>query len=108
MNFSLLVFLLAFILMSCKKLVEVDPPITNPTSESVYKEDAVAITVLTGLYSDISGGAIFNISRRTGLSGDELSLWSGAVQNDIAYYTNNLASAAIIGATASGSEIWTA
>src|SRR2546421_10918213 len=80
------ILLLILNFTSCKKLVDVDPPITKVTAESVYNSDATAIAVLTGLYTQISGtnhlagaaGETTSLSIFGGLSADELNLWSGS------------------------------
>lgn len=84
--------------MGCKKLVEVDPPDTKITELNVYSSDATATAVLTGIYIKMSSSSLFNngltsMPLLTGLSGDELVLYSG-VSNDTysAFYTNSLTS----------------
>lgn len=104
--FAITVFSLS--ITACKKLVDVDPPNTQITSDNVYNNDATAIAVLNGLYSKlsstsyISGSAtISNISLWAGLSADEFTLWSNtttATQKQ--YYQNEL------GALTSGREFW--
>src|SRR5258708_38074149 len=76
------VFLLSIAVMpSCKKLVEVSSPGTSLTSENVYKNDATATAVLTGIYtkitlpSPLSAGTIDAISLISALSADELTLY---------------------------------
>lgn len=90
---------------SCTKLVEVNPPITGPNAESVYKEDATAIGVLTGIYTKISSSYfpsvnMLSISLFTGLSADELSIIDGIGQPFRPYYTNSLS------ATNVGIDFW--
>ncbi|WP_449435548.1 hypothetical protein [Pedobacter steynii] len=43
-----------FCALGCSKLVEVDPPVTSMNGELVFKDDASAIAVLTGVYSNLS------------------------------------------------------
>src|SRR3954467_3512606 len=93
------VFILSLSLLSCKKLVDVDPPITSTVADIVYSSDATAISVLTGLYTDISSGnmifpgTIASLPLFTGLSSDELVLSPlGFATERNAYYTNNLSS----------------
>lgn len=68
--------------ISCKKFVEVEAPPTSLTAKNVYTSDATAIAVLTGIYATMSNGTIAEglsgISIRTGLSSDELTLWSAS------------------------------
>jgi hypothetical protein len=81
---------------SCKKLVEVSAPVSSTNADNVYSSDATAIAVLNGIYIKLSQGGLFTgktgISFYTGLSADELTLYSGAsdiIQNS--YYKNKLA-----------------
>lgn len=82
---------------SCKKLVEIDAPITSLTAKNVYTDNATATAVLTGIYASMgSGGTNYTgyngLSLRTGLSGDELSLWAGGFDggDNQQLYENNL------------------
>jgi starch-binding outer membrane protein, SusD/RagB family len=96
----------------CKKLVEVDPPVTNYSSESVFNEVGTATGILNDLYSHLGGESFstnglsaVNISIKAGLSGDELNIWSGADQEDMAFYQNNLISNQVSGSR--GHVFWT-
>jgi hypothetical protein len=101
-KFPILIILLSAVLLlqtSCKKLVEVSVPVTAIAGNSAFTSDATAIAVLTAMYAKISGsslngaGSIPSITLFSGLSGDELTLWSGSTnQQEIAYYRNNLSS----------------
>src|SRR5437016_13938962 len=81
---------------SCKKLVEVDAPGNRITGSNVYNNDATAAAVLTGIYTAIStakslSDGISSLSMHAGLSADELTLWTGASNQDqIRHYTNTL------------------
>lgn len=96
---------------SCKKLVEVEAPVTSSNALNVYSSDATATAVLTGIYTDMSGAITLSfatgnksISLYTGLSSDELTLYSGVNNTTyLAYYKNSL-SAAID--PIAGSEFW--
>ena len=66
---------------SCKKLVEVDSPVTNPTEETAYKSNSTATAVLTGIYIRMIQGSAMSsgtesISFLSGLSADELNNYS--------------------------------
>jgi hypothetical protein len=94
-------------MLSCKKLVEVNPPTTSINGEIVFKNDASAIAVLTGIYTRMSQsgitGGLTSVSLFSGLSADEITLYSGV--DDISYlgfFTNSLTSA-----TSNCGEIWT-
>lgn len=94
--------------ISCKKLVEVDPPVANLTTQTAFTDENAAIAVMTGHFSALSSGVFFTsftgISKFTGLSSDELTLWNGV--SDIAqnsYYKNELFTN--VGGSA-GDECW--
>lgn len=94
--------------VSCKKLVDVDPPVANLTTQTAFGDDNSAIAVMTGHFSALSNATFFTsftgISQFTGLSSDELTLWSGSSDVDQqSYYTNALFSNA---AESSGDECW--
>jgi starch-binding outer membrane protein, SusD/RagB family len=113
---SLIMPFLLLITCGCRKLVDIEPPVTSISDQNVFETDNTAISVLTGLYSRISqtgltgtSGLAF-ISKKAGLSADELSLWSGANVNDVAYYSNSLAQNepnSVSAITAAGHEVWT-
>lgn len=75
--FILSIILLCF-LTSCKKLVDVDPPVTSTNSAIVFSTDANAIAALTGIYTQLSRdglltpGPLRSISLAAGLNSDEL------------------------------------
>lgn len=81
---------------SCKKFVEVDAPITSLNAKNVYTNDAAAAAVLTGVYAFIGNGQVFSgssgIGLCSGLNADELTLWSGGLNNENLrqFYQNNL------------------
>lgn len=94
MNRTISILIIIFITWSCKKQVEVGPPITNPTSASVYVSDAKAAQVLTGIYGRLSSqhnviqgnrGIAFN----TGLSSDELVGYPQGGTAVLSLYTNS-------------------
>ncbi|MEI3798230.1 MULTISPECIES: RagB/SusD family nutrient uptake outer membrane protein [unclassified Chitinophaga] len=101
--------LISFILfhISCKKLLDVNPPTTSINGNNIYTNDQTASAVLTGIYTNISATGITNsdlsaIGFITGLSGDELTLYSGSADLRLkAYYQNNLRS------ITSYTEFWT-
>lgn len=91
-------FLLVLNIFSCKKLVEVTPPVTNVNAENVYTTDATSIAAVTGIYAKISdqsanllsNNAINGISVFTSLSADELELFSLTSASLAPYYKNEL------------------
>lgn len=72
------IFLLSFlsVLWSCKKLIEIDPPIESIIGSEVFNSNTNAAAVLTGIYTTMSNPGIFtgknSIGVATGLAGDEL------------------------------------
>jgi hypothetical protein len=100
LNHILIILLCSLTLgfMSCKKMLEVDAPSTSITGGNVFDNDVTAAAVLTGLYTKLSGtsSTSFDVNTTTfwtGLSADELSLWSGVSdETQIAFYNNSLLS----------------
>ena len=94
---SIILFLIITIpTVSCKKLVEVDVPITSLTSLNTYNNDGTATSVLTGIFGSMGSGEVYTgssgISLRCGLSADELVLWNGGFNGGAnqQLYQNNL------------------
>ncbi|QHS61138.1 RagB/SusD family nutrient uptake outer membrane protein [Chitinophaga agri] len=79
---------------SCKKLIEVNPPINQIIGGEMYSSNANAASVLTGIYVDMSNDGIFTGSRSislvTGLSSDELISTTESFNILNIVYTNNL------------------
>jgi hypothetical protein len=83
--------MLSFVQTSCKKLVEVDAPITSVSDKVVYGSDITATAVLTDIYTQIVTSDVSRIYLFPALSSDELALFAGI--SDLgyqAYYQNNL------------------
>jgi hypothetical protein len=96
-----------FSLQSCKKFVEVNPPVTSVTGVSIFNSDATAAAVLTGLYTKIvpsnyTQTSLPIMSVYGGLSADELTLWSGITSGTSFNYYKN-----ILSASTNGAELWT-
>ncbi len=79
----------------CKKLVEVDPPITSPVTATVFTNNKMAASVMTGIYNrmiqfdgTMSSGSQ-SISLLVGLSSDELKNYSTTGIGE-EFYTNGL------------------
>lgn len=76
---SIMMLMLVFNLSACKKFVEVDPPITQLESSTVFTSDQTAIAAITGIYSNMmqtsdgfgSGGS-GSITVTSALYADEL------------------------------------
>lgn len=95
-------------IVSCKKLVDIQAPITSINQANVYANDATAIAVLTGIYIDMNGNTKYtgggSISLCAGLSADELTLWSGLTTDTRYYFYTNSLSTSIAGAP--GTDFW--
>jgi hypothetical protein len=103
-HFGMLALLL--LQFSCKKLVEVPPPVTAISGTNVNNNDATAISVLTGIYTNLSSsnigqGGITSLSFFPSLSSDELTLFTTSNQTYTQYYTNNLSAT-----NTQGSDFW--
>jgi hypothetical protein len=89
----------------CKKLVEVNAPVTSLSSANIYSTDPTAIAAVNANYTILSNFGPFarqfgGISGIAGLSADELTLYSGTSdQNLKQYYKNALAN--------NTSDLWT-
>lgn len=86
------------VIPSCKKMIVVNAPVTSTNAANVYKTDATATAVLTGIYSNMSKAnltsGITGLSLLASLSADELTLHNFTNQSALlkAYYTNALTS----------------
>lgn len=81
-------------LSSCKKLIEIDAPVTSTNEQIVFETDAMAVSVMTGVYAnmvDLIFSGNNGVSIYGGLSADEFTLWPGVNNaNLVALYKNNL------------------
>lgn len=111
--YQLIVILLISLIVvqtSCKKFVEVPPPVGSITENTVYASDATAISALTTLYSSMNTNPIQgaeysgSIALFAGLSADEYNL-SSSISSPIYlnYYHNKLTQSNM---PTSGSEHW--
>ncbi|RFM28228.1 RagB/SusD family nutrient uptake outer membrane protein [Deminuibacter soli] len=94
-NIYIIVFLAC--LLSCKKTVSVDPPVTNPVGGTVYETNSTAISVLSGVYAAASNiNSLVNgkngLSLYAGLSADELQTYPDLNSFLSLLYTNNITS----------------
>lgn len=82
-------------LCSCKKFVDIAPPSTRLSQESVYAVDATAAGVLTGLFTGLSltsplTGEV-SVSVRAGLAADELTFHESSLNSKFeGFYLNAL------------------
>jgi hypothetical protein len=106
-NLSIFFLLPLMIFTGCKKLVEAPPPTDQVSEKNVFSTDATAIGVLTDIYASMNAfdGPFLgykSTSIYTGLSSDELTLYSGALGGTLErYYYNDLS-----GTLLSGHELW--
>ncbi|PWS32205.1 RagB/SusD family nutrient uptake outer membrane protein [Pedobacter paludis] len=99
---SLAAICLLMLLPACKKFVEVDPPTTKLNTDNVFLQDGTAISVVTGIFSQMSakngaiagssGDDITHMCLYPGLSADELKLFSSINSTSplYSYYKNSL------------------
>jgi hypothetical protein len=94
------------ILQGCKKLIDVNPPVTSLTDASVYNSEATAISVMTGIYAQMAQTSSYNtqgfmsFNLYGALSADELSLYAGASTTPTSYFKNSLS------VNSAGYEYW--
>ena len=92
----LLAISILVITWSCEDFVDVDPPITEVISETVYTSDETAIAAIRGIYAEMmvssgfASGSANSITTIAGLSSDELLDFSGLIERT-ELVTNNLA-----------------
>jgi hypothetical protein len=89
----MLIVMLLAINFSCRKLITVDQPTNQLTSELVFNSDQSALSTLSGLYSKISSSASFLNGATTiyaGLASDELQNTTAGPDNE---FLNNSISA---------------
>ena len=71
-----LIILVSIAISSCKRFVEIEPPINRITTETAFQSDQSAISAISGLYSNMMKSNLFltngGVSVYTGLSSDEL------------------------------------
>lgn len=83
-KYSIYLFILAvafLFLTACEDFVDVDPPITALTGETVFDEDVNALAALSGLYSTISSqGSFVNTL-------DRMAVYVGSYSDEFINYT---------------------
>ncbi|BAV07689.1 outer membrane protein, nutrient binding [Filimonas lacunae] len=95
-----------FLFTGCRKLVEVQAPVTGITAGNVYETDATAIAVMTGMYTQMSLSSLpdgANLSLCLGMSADEFTLYAGVTNTGYQRYYQN-AHSALLGLTP---DFWT-
>jgi starch-binding outer membrane protein, SusD/RagB family len=91
-----LILVLILSTSGCKKLIEVDPPITSLNASNIYINDATANAAIIGIYARMSNNTFASINIGVpsltfllGLSSDELMLFSGVTNNSVIQYFRN-------------------
>jgi starch-binding outer membrane protein, SusD/RagB family len=90
-NIFLTVFI-PFILLSCKKQLEVNPPLYTANEATIFESDVTAVSAIAGIYTDLSRSIMWTLSVYPGLSADELTPNSitGSSIEVVSYYRNAL------------------
>jgi len=90
---SCLLILFLISIIGCKKFVEIDPPITELVTASVFNNASSATSAQTVIYSKMSSNnESYNLEQNTGLLADELANYSGSSLN-LAFYHNAMTAA---------------
>lgn len=89
------VFIFSFLLpfLSCKKFVNVSPPVNSLTTETVFNNDITATAALSWVYTSLSSGSgsLSSITYLGGILADEATAFSSNI--DIQqFFTNNILS----------------
>lgn len=71
---ALLIVMSAFSLIGCKKFVDVNAPVTQLVTTSVFNDNSTATAAQLAVYSQMTSDPV-NIDTYTGLSGDELTTY---------------------------------
>jgi hypothetical protein len=89
-------FLILLAQTSCKKLVDVNAPITSISDELVFTNDATATATVTGIYLRMSGtqygfasGGLASVTLFAALSADELINFPESQASNSAYFYSN-------------------
>lgn len=85
---------LLLITPSCEDFVDIDPPITEVISETVYSDDQTAIAAVRGIYAELmlgsfARGGLTSVTVLNGLSADELLDFTG-LNEQTQFVGNNL------------------
>ncbi len=95
-SYVILPFLVSTGLVSCRKFIQVDPPITQLVSATVFTSDISASAAVTAIYintiSTINGLASGGLTLYAGLSADEFVNYSTS-SDQAQFYKNTLTSA---------------
>lgn len=75
--FRYLVLILLFSVVSCKKFIAIDPPVSEIVRETVFADDKTATSAIVGIYSEMMSTQAFvgfDIGYYCAMSADELKL----------------------------------
>ncbi|MDB5141651.1 MAG: RagB/SusD protein [Mucilaginibacter sp.] len=81
-----------FSLLSCKKQIEIGPPITKIVTSNVFSSDGTATAAQLSIYAQTVSAVPYSLHRVTALSSDEL-LTFASDRTSIDLYTNSLSAA---------------
>jgi starch-binding outer membrane protein, SusD/RagB family len=72
--------------IACKKFVEVDPPVNETISDEIFKDEGLAVSAITGIYSEMmtSGGRFSSgeVTFYAGMAADELMFLSPSFRDE--------------------------
>lgn len=84
---------LSLAIISCKKFIQIDPPIDQITTETIFKDKETAVAAVNGLYSRMMDDNLYflngGISVLGGLSADEFSMTAPDIDLD-PFYANSI------------------
>lgn len=90
-----IIYLSMPLITCCEEFVEIDPPVTSLTGNTVFMDDKTAISAVTGIYTQMiqSSNTLFSgyqsVTWCMGLASDELINYS-TDQNQIEFFDNEL------------------
>jgi len=95
-TYKIFLFAITLLLGGCKKFVQINPPVTKITGETVYSNNTSAAAAMTGIYNNMIASPSFSsgnnsIGYLTGLAADELKNYSSTI-TFIQFYQNALSS----------------
>ncbi|MBX2956184.1 MAG: RagB/SusD family nutrient uptake outer membrane protein [Cyclobacteriaceae bacterium] len=94
--------LMMLIVTGCEEFIRIDPPKTEITAETVFTSDAAAQSAIRGIYSLMMTNQSFTkgeLERYTGLSSDELLVYSSNNEQQQFYFPSLLATNNILYST---------
>jgi starch-binding outer membrane protein, SusD/RagB family len=82
----IIIFAIAIFIFSCKKFIQVDPPINPITSEVVFGNDSSAISSLSGIYNEMMLGN----NGTTQFSASGITIYTGMYSDELRYFTTQV------------------